>query len=310
MDINEAIITPAFGRHESFHPRYGWLKKAYDLVGEQSDVFRADNATVRFGVGKNMVRAIRFWSRAFEVTADKSRGTLKTTRWGDTIFDNDNGIDPYLERPETLWILHWLLFAPPCHIPTWWIIMNQIQGAVISDGDLLDTVQNMVRNNPKWNTPSPVSVKRDVDVFFHTYTSKRDRLTVEEYIDCPFRNLKLARHDTNSIRFTFGPKAGLTPSVVAFACADFAYRTRAKDEISVAKLAMEPGSVGNALKMNESDLTDSLEIACNQTDCISISRINGAPHLIFADDTGMAAQTILRQSYRMPLTSDERIAVS
>ena len=310
MDINEAVTAPAFGRHESFHPRYGWLKKAYDLVAEQSDVFRADNATVRFGVGKNMVRAIRFWSLAFKVTADKSRGTLKTTRWGDNIFDNDNGIDPYLERPETFWILHWLLFAPPCIVPTWWIIINQIQGAVISGGDLLDTVQNIVKNNPKWKAPSPVSVKRDVDVFFHTYTSKRDKLTVEEYIDCPFRNLRLARHDSNSIRFTFGPKTGLAPSVVAFACADFADRVKAKDEISVARLAMEPGSVGSALKMNEGDLTDSLEAACNQTDCISISRINGAPHLIFADGADTAAQAILILSYRTSPTRDDGAVVS
>lgn len=310
MDINEAITAPSFGRHESFHPRYGWLKKAYDLVSEQSDVFRADNATVRFGVGKNMVRAIRFWSLAFEITTDKSRGTLKTTRWGDAIFDNDNGIDPYLERPETLWILHWLLFAPPCRVPTWWIIMNQMRGAVISYGELLDTVQNMVKSNPRWNAPSPASVKRDVDVFFHTYTSKRDRLTVEEYIDCPFRNLRLARHDSNSIRFTFGPKTSLTPSAVAFACADFAYRAGAKDEISVARLAMEPGGVGNALKMNEGDLADSLETACSQTDCISLSRINGAPHLMFADGADMAAQAILIPSYRMPLASDDRAVVS
>lgn len=310
MDINEAVTIPSFGRHESFHPRYGWLKKAYDLVVERSDVFRADNATVRFGVGKNMVRAIRFWSLAFKITDDKSKGILKTTRWGDTIFDDEDGLDPYLERPETLWILHWLLLSPPCRIPTWWIIMNQIQGTVISDGDLLDAVQDMVKNNPKWNAPSPSSVKRDVDVFFHTYTSKRDRLTVEEYIDCPFRNLRLARHDTNSIRFTFGPKTGLSPYVVAFACADFAHRTGTRDEISVARLAVEPGSVGNALKMNESDLTGSLEIICNQIDSLSMSRVNGVPHLLFTDGADIAAQAILIASYRQSQAREDGGAAS
>ncbi|MXZ93958.1 MAG: DUF4007 family protein, partial [Cenarchaeum sp. SB0678_bin_8] len=191
MDINEAVQAPSFGRHESFHPRYGWLKKAHDQVSKKTDVFRADDATVRFGVGKNMVRAIRFWSLAFKITKEGAKSGLMITDLGDLIFRDGTGLDPYLERPETLWILHWLLLAPPCRVPTWWLIINQISGTVVGTRDLQDTVQELVKNNPQWNSPSPASVKRDIDVFLHTYTSKRDRLTIEEYIDCPFRNMNL-----------------------------------------------------------------------------------------------------------------------
>ena len=106
MGANETTLVPSFGRHETFHPRHGWLKKAYDRVAEQPDAFRADDATVRFGVGKNMVRAIRFWSLAFKITTDEHRDGLRTTDRGDDIFAK-YGHDPYLERPETLWVLHW-----------------------------------------------------------------------------------------------------------------------------------------------------------------------------------------------------------
>lgn len=298
MDINEAVQVPSFGRHETFHPRYGWLKKAYNQIEERVDAFRADDATVRFGVGKNMVRSIRFWSLAFKVTTEESKSSLKVTDWGNAIFSDKNGLDPYLERPETLWILHWLLLAPPCRVPTWWLIMNQISGTVVGTGDLLDTVQELVRNNSQWNTPSPASVKRDVDVFLHTYTSKRDRLTIEEYIDCPFRNMRLVRHDGDSIRFMFGPKTGLTPTVVAFACADFAAKVKVQGEISIARLSVGPGSVGNIFKMNESDIADSLKMACNDTQYMSISRINGEPHLVFKDDLSKTAHKMLTASYR------------
>ena len=299
MDINEAVPAPSFGRHETFHPRYGWLKKAYDRVAERPDAFRTDDATVRFGVGKNMVRSIRFWSLSFKITADGDRGCLRTTEWGDAIF-GDGGLDPYLERPETLWILHWLLLAPPCRVPAWWIIMNQIPGTVVGAGDLLDTVQGIVRDNPEWDAPSPASVKRDVDVFFHTYTSKRDRLTIEEYIDCPFRNMGLARHDGGLIRFAFGPKTGLTPQVIAFACADFAHRTESGSEVSVARLAVKPGGVGNAFKMNEDDLTAALETACNGIRHMSMTSVNGEPHLVFEGSAGAAAQAMLTASYGTP----------
>ena len=198
-------------------------------------------------------------SLAFKITAEGQKGNLKVTDWGDLIFRDDTGLDPYIERPETLWILHWLLLAPPCRVPTWWLIMNQISGTAVGTGDLLDIVQELVKNNTQWNAPSSATVKRDVDVFLHTYTSKRDKLTIEEYIDCPFRNMRLARHDPSYIRIMFGPKTGLTPTVVAFACADFADRTNAQGEVSIARLAVEPGSVGNALKMNEGGLTDSIK---------------------------------------------------
>lgn len=297
MDVNEAIPIPSFGRHETFHPRYGWLKKAYDKVTERPDAFRANDATVRFGVGKNMVSAIRFWSLAFKITTDGHKDGLKTTDLGEAIFGEDNGLDPYLERPETLWILHWLLMSPPCRVPTWWLIMNQIPGTMVDTGYLLDALQEMVRNNPEWDAPSPASVKRDMDVFLHTYTSKRDKLTIEEYIDCPFRNMRLARHDGDSIRFVFGPKTGLTPQVVAFACADFAAKTGAQ-EISVARLAVESGGVGNAFKMNEGDLAAALETACSRIRYMSMSRINGEPHLAFKGGAGAAAYAMLTTSYR------------
>ena len=62
---------PTFARHETFHPRYGWFRKAYAFAAEDSRIFSADDAPVRMGVGKNMVRAIRFWGRAAKlVTVD------------------------------------------------------------------------------------------------------------------------------------------------------------------------------------------------------------------------------------------------
>ncbi len=297
MDINEAVEVPGFGRHETFHPRYGWLKKAYNQIITRSDAFLTNDATVRFGVGKNMVRSIRFWSLAFKITKEVKNG-LDIDKYGKSLFD-DNGFDPYLERPETLWILHWLLLAPPCRIPTWWLILNQIHGIVIGTGELLDAIQEMVRNNTRWETPSPDSVKRDVDVFLHTYTSKRGRHTIEEYIDCPFRNIGLALHDNGSIRFIFGPKTGLTPHVIAFACADFADRTGAGDDVSVARLAVEPGGVGNAFKMSEGDLVTALETACRDTRYMSISRLNGEPHLVFERETGGVADAMLAATYDM-----------
>ena len=48
--------------HESFPCRYAWLPKAVNRVLKKPDVFVDEQqAMVDLGVGKNMVRAIRFW---------------------------------------------------------------------------------------------------------------------------------------------------------------------------------------------------------------------------------------------------------
>src|SRR4051812_9344677 len=65
--VADAVVVPAFGRSETFHPRYGWLKKGFDAAAVDEGVFLRDDATTVLGVGKNMVRAIRYWGLAYKV---------------------------------------------------------------------------------------------------------------------------------------------------------------------------------------------------------------------------------------------------
>jgi hypothetical protein len=65
--VEDWITKGKMGRHETFTPRYGWLKKGYDGVKKNGNIFKADNAIERLGVGKNMVRSMRFWCQAFNL---------------------------------------------------------------------------------------------------------------------------------------------------------------------------------------------------------------------------------------------------
>ena len=67
MRVMEDIVTktktkiqPIFARHETFHPRFGWLKKGFDKAIENSAIFSEESASTALGVGKNMVNAIRY----------------------------------------------------------------------------------------------------------------------------------------------------------------------------------------------------------------------------------------------------------
>ena len=56
--------TCCFSGHETFPFRYPWLKKGFDAVRGNGEVFQREDAITTLGVGKNMVRAIRHWCLA------------------------------------------------------------------------------------------------------------------------------------------------------------------------------------------------------------------------------------------------------
>src|SRR4051812_17058273 len=121
--MNPALIKPVFARHESFQPRFAWFKKAFDAGHDSKGaVFNDDDATVRLGVGKNMVRAIRFWGLASKVLVNvpersRPRSSLAVpSAFGRALLGVD-GWDPYLEDLGTIWLLHWALLRPPCVLP-------------------------------------------------------------------------------------------------------------------------------------------------------------------------------------------------
>src|SRR3972149_1998131 len=109
--------APRFAGHETFTLRYGWLKKAVDAVNEDPLTFTRDDALVRLGVGKNMVRSIRHWGLATGILEEDSQAnnrgrSIRPSPLGKLLFSR-RGLDPYLEDPATLWLLHWQLAGSP-----------------------------------------------------------------------------------------------------------------------------------------------------------------------------------------------------
>ncbi|ABK77290.1 conserved hypothetical protein [Cenarchaeum symbiosum A] len=299
--LTNAVPLPTFANHETFHLRHAWLKKAYDAVAKDPGVFGRQDATITLGTGKNMVKSMRFWSVSCKVlrpSGDRKDPALQATPVGRAIFRNRGGLDPYTEHPQTMWLLHWLLLAPPCRMPVWWIIMNELSGTNVRVDDMTEFVSQRVLNTAAWKTPSPKSLKKDIDVFLHTYSTYQGKLSMEDYIDCPFRGLHLVRQaERDTIRFVYGPKHGLTPLVVAYACLDYASRLElSAKSISVSRLATEAGGAGQAFKLGERELAGLLDEAASKSDAIRIRNVNGSNHMVYGD-AGEAAGAVLGQAY-------------
>src|SRR3954464_9810745 len=118
-----AIFT--FPGHETFSFRYPWLKKGFDAVRAAGSVFQDEDAITILGVGKNMVRSIRHWCLAADLIeedrqeGEKRSSVLRPTEFGTWVFD-EHGLDPYLEDPATLWLLHWQIASNTRRATTWY----------------------------------------------------------------------------------------------------------------------------------------------------------------------------------------------
>ena len=82
-----------FGRNETFSLRYSWIPKGIGACLKNHKVFSEDSAPLELGVGKNMVKSIKYWLEAYQVI--KEDGTL--TAFGQQVFHPETGLDPFLE---------------------------------------------------------------------------------------------------------------------------------------------------------------------------------------------------------------------
>jgi hypothetical protein len=306
--LDEAC-RPTFARHETFHPRWGWIKKAYDAADESPRVFNAEDATLRLGVGKNMVRSIRFWGHASKILTraenpDRPRLPLSSpSRIGASLFGQD-GWDPYTEEPGTLWLLHWLLLAPISEIPVWWIAFCEFSAVEFTEEQLTDFVTDQVRALSSWPQPHPSSVAKDISCMLRTYAPGvgHDNQAFDDIVDCPLRELGLLRclDATERVyRFAVGPKSTLPPQIMLYASLDFLARTDAKaNTVTASRLASEAGAPGRAFKISESDLVDLLEDAASTTEFVNLARPGGVTQLAFGGHPAEVATEVLRSFYR------------
>jgi len=305
---------PMFARHETFHPRYGWFRKAYAATAADPGVFTHQNATITLGVGKNMVRAIRFWGLAAKLIVEDPESSnrrspgLVPTRIGSAIFGSA-AWDPYMEDPGTLWMLHWLLMAPPSRLPVWWLAFNEFHAVEFTDDSLESAVSVQLENAAEWADPHPSSVKKDISALMRTYApaERTNRIGIDDLLDCPLRELNLIGRSvaTGQHRFTLGPKPTLPPAVVAYAVLDYVARSHTGgNTITLSRLAYEPGAPGHAFKLTESELFSVLELAVRDVTSVEMAAPTGAYQLSWGAEPARIAIEILNDYYGVIAADD------
>jgi hypothetical protein len=244
-----------------------------------------------------MVRSIRHWCVAAGVLEeDRSAGGMRVTRLGKLLFA-DRGLDPYLEDPATLWILHWQIASNRSRATTWFWAFSYFHEPEFTRDALTSTLYKWTQTLGGKQVAAS-SLKRDVDCFLRTYVASRNSRSefTEDSIDCPLIELGLITQsaDGQMFRFRRGTQQGLPDGILLYATLEFWELYSPQSEtLALNDLARNPGSPGRLFKIDESSLAERLERIEMQTD--------GA--LSYGETAG------LRQLYRRkPIESNELLS--
>lgn len=284
---------PVFARHETFHPRFGWLKKGFDRAQQNSHIFLDDDAPVQLGVGKNMVRSIRYWCNAFKLLEND-----QPTEFGEKLL-GDRGWDTYLEDPASLWLLHWQLLTYPCEATAWYFVFNVLNRTEFTDRELLAELEDFGDRHSIKTALS--SLKKDVSCLLRMYTkqpTKQKSFAAEDSLDCPFAELGLIypMGDSRHYSFRMGYKPTLMPEIVVYAALNFASQENATN-ISLGKLLYDEGSPGKVFKLTESALCGAIEMVARTNDELGLDDAAGKLQMRFGREPVAFAEEILNHYY-------------
>ena len=297
-------ILPVFARHETFHPRFGWLKKGFDLLSSDPQVFTRKDAPVVLGVGKNMVNTIRYWVQAFGVAKESEAGSAKSREYAPTDFGarllGSTGWDPYLESLGSLWLLHWQLVRPVSVAPTWFFGMNAFPHITFTTDEFLQELNNFRGQHFPTNRVASSSLKKDMSCFLRMYAEVPSKKGVkEESIDSPFTQLGLIQAQrSNRYQFNIGYKPTLPSEVIVFACLDYAQMLNAGQTLKLDSLLFNESSPGFVFKLNESSLSEAILDVSRRIPEIQLTEAAGLLQFSFQGDAGTLALQLLDRFYK------------
>ncbi len=231
--------------HESFSIRKNWLQKGLrnidDLKGGRQEVTSMDKT----GLGRNMVKSLRYWLRVTGLAAAGKEGGLSSL--GEIV----NQHDSFIQETGTLWLLQWKISTNKELATSWYYLFNELNMTGFSEEDF-------VRGLQKWDemeSDKPAAVSsfvKDFDCIRHTYIPHPDE-DPESNMACPLSELGLLRYGSGGeIRKSVPLENGFPPLVLLAAIAG-RYTDEdgeMKREIRLSSLLNDKGSPGKVFNMD------------------------------------------------------------
>lgn len=257
-----------FAKHETFHIREGWLFKGMAAVKEaeaknrSSTIFLDKDAPERLGIGRNMVRALRFWMQATGLgieEREEGRTVHRLTPFGEWVWR----FDRYFEDEATLWLIHYQLVSQKDQATSWYWFFNHFTVTTFDPETCLDSLSNWVIGELPKQSIAVSSLKKDVDCLLRTYVAEKKPVTPENLKESILSRLQLLdnvgsnrqplyrREPVDSFR--------LPPLVLLYVLVDQQWKKRPDTfQVNLNQVLREPINAGRVFNLNTAVLTELL----------------------------------------------------
>jgi hypothetical protein len=183
-----------FAKHETFYIRDGWLQKGLRAVSANSGIFLDESAPAQLGLGKNMVRSLRYWMQIAGLTyEEQSRSTKvqRLTEFGNLVLSHDL----YQEREDTLWIIHHNLLSNPALATSWYWFFNHFAPNSFTRQGFVERIHQWLVTQVADDSelPASSSILKDFDCIIHTYCPRGRQISPEDTLESPLVVLGLMR---------------------------------------------------------------------------------------------------------------------
>ena len=268
----------SFARHETFYPRYGWLTK----ITDKHDILYLSNNHNELGVGKNMFLSMKFWGQALKLVI-KEEGKFYKTDLNKILFGHNNsGLDPYVERYETLWVLFYESLQPTSLLPAWRSMINSYSSEYFN----LNSAELYLKNRARTEYPevSESSIRKDVMCFTSMFATKNIAAKSDEFILSPFTELGyiVSDIDKDAYRFVNGSKPTLNSKVVLWSIIRHMENMQLRS-ITISDLCSREDSPGMVFKLSTDDISEYLSHNINNSKKL-YSVLESAGEKIFSYD--------------------------
>lgn len=255
-------VSDIKGGHQGLHPEPLRLRRLWDAIASSPLEYSRPEIPVKLGIGSRQFASTVYWLVVLKL-ADYQQNCLIPSTRGRWLFEK---FDPYLEYPETPWLLHYWALEPPCRMPTWWWLFNQLNQREFEEETVRLRLADFLQTHTDRRNPVG-SAQKDLATVLTCYQPPELFALGRASL---FSLLRLIR----TTEIEYGKRSGRTgyytryqlkfnhrsvPSQwVLLATVQYAARKRTR-QISLAELAYQPNSPGQIFKLSEEAIANHLE---------------------------------------------------
>lgn len=252
-----------FRGHETFFIRKGWLYKGMSNIVKEPGVFQgaAGNPMDVLGIGANMVKSLRYWLTATQLTSEPKTGkkNQNLTELGEIIFKND----AYIEEIGSIWLIHYMLATNSDDATSWYIFFNEFNKTEFTVEDFHSAIFKYVRmQEGDASLPSDRAIEEDFTCIMNTYVPRARlnpaKVHPENNIDCPLGELGLIDviDKRNGIYKKSVPKLEMIPQLVLLAA--IIKSANGEKEIRISSLQNDKLQIGKIFNLDSITLINAL----------------------------------------------------